>query len=283
MAGCVAIMLWACTAPLLAFCSGIPTLLLASLISMIGFGTFLVRWRLKGENISAHFRLPAPAILLAATGIGGYRLLYIGAFQFISPIEASLINYLWPVLIVLFSQFLPNEKPRWHHIAGALIAFLGIVVLLRHDSHEFSKVSIGHVLAFVAAIEWAAFSVISRYTKTFSSNAIPVSFGVTGLLFLLLHFTWHESAVTAAPIAWWAMMVLGISSSFGYFLWDVGMKHGSIQALSVMSNFVPLISTLLLIILGKTEAHPTVIVAAVLVLVGSLLAGKDKIRKPKQN
>src|SRR3546814_20311356 len=62
----------------------------------------------------------APAVwALGVGGLFGYHFFY-----FVSPgnapaADASLIAYLWPLLIVVFSALLPGERLHWIHLAGA--------------------------------------------------------------------------------------------------------------------------------------------------------------------
>ena len=49
---------------------------------------------------------------LGVGGLFGYHALYFLALRLAPPAEAGLINYLWPLLIVLFSALLPGEHLR---------------------------------------------------------------------------------------------------------------------------------------------------------------------------
>ncbi|MFH1158578.1 MAG: EamA family transporter, partial [Pseudomonadota bacterium] len=267
LAGFSALMLWSSSAILTAYCKGIPVFLLAAISAAVGFSIFLIKWRLGGEKIAEHFRIKKSIIALAAIGIGGSRLLYLAAFKYAPAVEANLINYLWPALIVLFSCFLPGEKVKWYHFAGGLTGFAGLVVLLGKKDGFLTGLTVGHLFALLGAIEWAAFSVVSRLAKGYSSEAIPVSFLLTGVLFMVLHFATGETgSITAGQ--WPYVFSLGVSAGLGYFLWDVGMKHGDIQVLAASSYLVPLASTALLIVFGKGEPSLNVAIATILIFLG---------------
>ena len=80
------------------------------------------------------------------------------------PAEAQLVNYLWPLLIVLFAAFLPGERLRAHHIVGTLIGLAGTVLLfLDRGGISFARDYLpGFAAAFGAALAWATYSVLSR-------------------------------------------------------------------------------------------------------------------------
>ena len=79
-------------------------------------------------------RQPLIAWVVGVGGLFGYHALYFLALRFAPPAEAGLLNYLWPLLIVLFSSFLPGERLARHHIVGALLGLAGTVLLFTGNS-----------------------------------------------------------------------------------------------------------------------------------------------------
>ena len=279
LSGISALFLWASTALFLSYCNSVPPLLLTALSLLIGFFTFLIIWIVQKEKIVKNFQFPFIIILLAVFGIGGYRLLYFLSMHFVPVIEASLINYLWPAMIVLFSHFLPNEKLKWFHIVGTIIGFTGVCVLLSPDMNFLTGFSFGHILALLAALTWSIYSVISKKTKRYSSKVVPISFFISGTVFLTISYfseSWHNSISTTHYVP---ILFLGIASGVGYFLWDIGMKHGNIKLLGIGSFFVPLISTLLLILFNKAEPEGHILIATALIVFSAIIASKDKIQE----
>jgi drug/metabolite transporter (DMT)-like permease len=201
-------------------------------------------------------------------------LLYFASFNFAPAVEVSLINYLWPVLIIVFTGCLSREHVRWNHLAGAALGLLGISVLMLREGQATWTFSQGHLLALLAAVEWAGFSVMNRRLKHYSSDVVPMSFLVTGAVFLALHFCFEPGPLRIGLEAAVSITVLGLSSVFAYYLWDVGMKHGNIQVLGALSYITPLASTLMLMLFAKTEPSPVILASAVLVALGGKLAAK---------
>src|SRR5262245_50645160 len=122
--GFAAILLWSTLATLTAASGAVPPLQLNAMTFGSGGGFLLI---LRPRSV-APLRQPLPVWLVGVGGLFGYHFLYFTALRNAPPIEAGLINYLWPLLIVLFSALLPGEHLRWHHVAGALIALAGAVL-----------------------------------------------------------------------------------------------------------------------------------------------------------
>ena len=59
------------------------------------------------------------------------------AMGFRAPaVEASLIAYLWPLLLVVFSALLPGERLRWWHLAGGVAGLVGAGLLVTRGGGE---------------------------------------------------------------------------------------------------------------------------------------------------
>src|SRR4029077_14154363 len=83
-------------------------------------------------------RQPLLAWVVGVGGLFGYHALYFLALRLAPPAEASLVNYLWPLLIVLFSSLLPGERLAPHHIIGALLGLAGTVLLFTGNGGGFA-------------------------------------------------------------------------------------------------------------------------------------------------
>ena len=249
--------------------------------SFVCFAFFFVLWCIQGKGLKQHFAYPWKIVLFAVAGIGGYRLVYFLAFDNGPAVEVNLLNYLWPIFMVLFTGALPGERLRSFHVLGSLVGFCGLYFLLR------SKVSYlefdwgaGHVFGFLAAVMWGAFSVLSRRVRGYSSHVVPASFMWSTILFSFIYFIFYFNADQFKSLAcsdWLYLTALGIFAGVGYFLWDIGMKYGNIQFLAVSSYFTPLLSTLILFLAGQGVLSQGVVLAAILIFLGSVIASSDKL------
>jgi drug/metabolite transporter (DMT)-like permease len=280
LVGFIAIGLWATLATMTAASGTVPPLQLNAMTFGIGGVAGLVVMLGTGRGFSA-FRQPARVWLLGVGGLFGYHALYFTALRNAPPVEAGLINYLWPVLIVVFSAALPGERLKPHHVIGALIAMAGAaLVVTRGTGFSFDPAyAFGYGAALLAALAWSSYSVLSRLFANVSSDAITGFCLATAALSLVAHLLFEATIWPTDLGQWLAIVALGLGPvGLAFFVWDIGVKHGDIQILGAASYAAPLLSTLLLILAGLAPLTPSISVACVLITAGALFASQDLLK-----
>ncbi|RTL53768.1 MAG: EamA family transporter [Bradyrhizobiaceae bacterium] len=279
--GLAAIVMWSLLAALTVATGQVPVFQLLAMTFAIGACIGPVMWYFRPGSFAA-LRQPFGVWLVGIGGLFGYHALYFLALRFAPPAEAGLLNYLWPLLIVLLSSLLPGERLAVHHIVGALLGFAGTVVLLAgRASVGFAASSIpGLVAAFVAAFVWAGYSVMSRRFAAVPTDVVAGFCLATALLAALCHFTFERTVWPDTLMQWTAIIALGVGPvGIAFFAWDIGMKRGDIRVLGAMSYTTPLLSTFFLIVAGYSEPTAALGIAALLIAGGGLIAAKDTIFK----
>jgi drug/metabolite transporter (DMT)-like permease len=281
LAGTVAILLWSLLAVLTAFSGAVPALQLTAFSFGLGFLLALGKWLWRGESIRRHLTIPAAAWAVGVGGLFGYHALYFLALRLAPPVEASLLNYLWPLLIVLFSALLPGERLRMHHIAGAAAGLAGTVLLVAGSGVDFaSDGALGYAAAFACAFIWSGYSVLSRRMAAVPTDSVGGFCLATALLALVLHLLLEQTVWPETALQWAALVALGLGpAGSAFFFWDVGMKRGDIRALGVAAYATPLLSTSWLLLMGFGQVTAGVIAAAVLITGGGLLGARDLLRR----
>ena len=277
LVGFTAVLMWSSLALLTASSGQVPPFELAAITFAIGGGIGAATWAVRPGVLRA-LRQPPEVWALGVGGLFGYHALYFTALRLAQPAEAGLINYLWPLLIVLFSGLLPHERLRLHHIVGALMGLIGTIVLVGGRANlGFGEADTpGFAAAFVAAFVWAIYSVLSRQFATVPTDVVAGFCVSTAILAALCHFLFEETVWPSGVREWLATAGLGIGPvGLAFYAWDIGVKHGDIRVLGAASYAAPVLSTLLLVLTGFAEATSSVVVAAVLIAGGGLLAAKD--------
>lgn len=272
--GFTAVLLWSLLAFLTAASGTMPAFQLTAVTFAIGGLSLLV---IRPGAIKA-MRQPLPVWLLGVGGLFGYHFCYFFALRNAPPLEAGLINYLWPLLIVVFSALLPGERLRWQHIAGCALALTGaVLVVTRGQGFGFdAQYTIGYATALCAAVIWAAYSVLSRRFAAVSSDAIAGFCLVTAILAAICHVLLEQTVWPADIWQWAALIGLGLGPvGLAFYVWDIGVKRGDIQVLGAASYSAPLLSTLILILTGYATYSHVILIACLLITAGAVLAAKD--------
>jgi drug/metabolite transporter (DMT)-like permease len=275
--GLTAILMWSWLAALTVATGKIPAFQLAAMTFAVGGLVGCLSWIRRPDAVHALRQRPA-AWIVGVGGLFGYHALYFLALRFAPPAEAGLLNYLWPLLIVVFSSLLPGERLAPHHIIGALLGLAGTVLLFAgNSSGGFAPGQLpGLVAAFVAAFVWAAYSVTSRRLKSVPTDAVAGFCLATALLAALVHGLVEVTVWPDTPAQWLAIAALGIGPvGAAFYAWDVGMKRGDIRVLGAASYATPLLSTAFLILAGFAQPSATIAIAAILIAGGGLIAAKD--------
>ena len=279
LTGFGAIALWATLATLTTFSGQVPALLLNGLTFSIGglAGLAIVLRRPGGLSL---FRQPLSAWVLGVGGLFGYHALYFAALRLAPPAEAGLVNYLWPLLIVLFSALLPGERLKPYHVLGALLGLAGVVLVVAGQSGANLSLSHGkgYLLAFAAAFVWAGYSVLSRRFASVPTEAVAGFCLATAALSFLGHALFETTQWPVSGGEWLAVIALGLGPvGAAFFLWDVGMKRGDIRVLGAASYLAPLFSTLILLLFGRASMSLSLAIACLLITAGAILASKDML------
>lgn len=279
--GLTAIVMWSLLAVLTVATGRIPAFQLAAMTFAIGGLVGGATVVLRGGAARA-LRLPGIAWAVGIGGLFGYHALYFLSLRLAPPAEAGLLNYLWPLLIVLFSSLLPGERLARHHIVGALLGLVGTVLLFAGNTGvQYTAAQIpGFVAAFVAAFVWAAYSVLSRKLKAVPTDAVAGFCLATALLAAMVHLAIETTIWPETAMHWLAILLLGLGPvGAAFYAWDIGMKHGEIRVLGAASYATPLLSTGFLILAGYAQATAAIALAAFLIAGGGLIAAKDMFRK----
>ena len=277
--GFVAVLLWSTLALATSFAAGLPPFQLTAMTFALAFAIAAASWALRGRAALAALKQPWPVWALGIGGLFGYHFFYFTALSHAPVVEASLIAYLWPLLIVLLSALLPGERLTLWHVAGALAGLVGAGLLVtRGGGLALDPVfSLGYLAALACAFTWSGYSVLSRRFGAVPTDTVGGFCGATAALAFLCHLVF-EAWVAPSPGAWAAIAYLGLGPvGAAFYVWDHGVKRGDIRALGASAYAAPLISTLLLILFGRAEPSWRILLAAVLIVGGAALAAKDML------
>ena len=278
-----AVSLWALLALLTVAVGPVPPFQLSAVCFAIG-GTAGLAWIAATGRLPTAFRGVRPVVwLVGIGGLFGYHACYFAALKLAPPAQASLIAYLWPLLIVLFSGLLPGERLRAGHVAGALVALAGAGLVVAGPGQGMAAAFLpGYLAAGACALIWSGYSVLSRLYGTAPTETVALFCLATAVLSLLAHLGLERTVWPETPAGWAAMVALGLGPvGLAFYLWDIGVKRGDIQLLGTASYAAPLLSTLALIVAGYARPSVGLVAAALLITGGATVAARaSRQREP---
>ena len=278
LTGFTAILMWSFLALFTAASGKMPPFQLSAICFAIGSLPGIIVLVFKPERLKL-LRQPAKVWIVGISGLFGYHFLYFTALRNAPAVEAGLIAYLWPLLIVVGSALLPGERLRWYHVAGAIAGLAGTVLIVgRNGFHFDGAYAVGYGAAFLCAFTWSAYSLLTRRFDAVSTDVVTGFCLATSVLSLLCHLGLEATVWPETIVQWIAVVGLGLFPvGAAFYAWDYGVKNGDIQILGAASYAAPLLSTLILTLFGFAEPSWSIAAACLLVTGGAVLAAHKMI------
>ena len=269
--GIVAIMMWGVLALLSVYSSSIPPFQLLFICFSVSALLVFIKRFVKRERILKRPALTRTQWIVATSGLFGFHFCYFLALRYAPPIEASLIGYLWPLIL---GVVVAHSYQRIFAVGGGLLGFVGCGILITggHGIQFNGEYLLGYALAFLCALIWSGYSWFMSRTKSDVEDIGWVSL-LVALLALCAHLLSENSQWNLTGSAWLSAILLGLGPVGGaFYLWDIGLKFGNRQLLASLSFATPVISSVALFIFGISSLSSTVVMAIVFILTGALIS-----------
>jgi len=271
LAALAAVLMWASLAALAANLSHIPPFLLTGLGLLIGS---VISLPLAGFNIKRIWPRPQ-VLLLGVYGLFGYHAALFAGLQNAPTVQANLVNYLWPLLIVLLAPLIVSgTRLRLRHIAASIVGFTGAALAILSGAQITGGFEIGYLFALMAAVIWSTYSLGLRAIGKFETSAVGAFGLIAGLLAIGAHFLFEEPAIISGtdllPLALLGLGALGAS----FYFWAYALQTGDAQRVGLIAFFTPVLSTLMLVLATGSELSPLLLLSASMIFVAAWFGGR---------
>ena len=264
---------------------------LATVPPFLLVGTALTAAGLLASPTWRQWRVPASALALGVYGLFGFHFFLFIALRLAPPLQANLVNYLWPLLIVVLAPlFVADARLSRGHVVGALLGLAGALLAITGgrlpdvgDADGAGRLhAIGYGAALLSAFVWATYSLqgqrLRRAGVVFPTAAVGLFCLVSGLLSLLCHALleapYRFGAGDVVPLAALAIGPMGLA----FFLWDAALLRGDARTIGTLAYLTPLVSTVVLAV-GRGDPLRWPIAVALLLVVGGAAIGARAPRR----
>jgi drug/metabolite transporter (DMT)-like permease len=260
-----AIVLWSTLAAVSIRLAHVPPFLLV--------GTALLLGALCGARGIKVLGVRTSLLALGIYGLFAYHFCLFLALRLAPPIEANLINYLWPLFIVVLSPMvLPGTHLRPRHVVGALFGFAGATLVVTGGTFAFTAAALpGYALALAAALIWSTYSLMTKRFGSFPTSTIATFCLVSGLLSLGCHALFEPRYVPRASdvpyLLWIGVGPMGAA----FYLWDRAMKRGDPRVIGTLAYVTPLLSTALVALVAERHLRLSSAMGMLLIVGGAAL------------
>lgn len=264
-----AIALWGTLAWLSVALKQVPPFLLLGIALAIG--------ALPGLPFVRQWRVPPATLALGIFGLFGFHLLLFLALRWAPPVEANLVNYLWPLLIVLLSPaLLPGTRLTLAHCVAAAMGFIGAALLMAGGTDADAARGVhGFFAAFGSALTWSLYSLLTKRVAPFSTGAVGAFCVASSALAFACHALWEPRYMPSAA-EWPLLLAIGLGPmGAAFFLWDRALKDGDPRIIGTLAYATPLVSTTVLLAGGHGSWNWRFAVATILIVGGAALASRN--------
>jgi drug/metabolite transporter (DMT)-like permease len=193
-------------------------------------------------------------------------------------VEANLVNYLWPLLIVALAPVVvPGVRLGLRHVAAVSLGLVGAALLITGGRWSLTvEFWTGYLLAAGSAFVWATYSLLTRRVAPFPTAAVGLFCLLSGALAFGCHLVLEPAYVPSlVQAAWIALLAIGPMGA-AFFLWDAALKRGDPRTIGALAYLTPLGSTLWLVATGSGSLTPVSAVAALLIVGGAAVGAAGR-------
>ena len=268
-----AIVLWSSLASLASLIPNVPVFLKTGVGLLIGSVIALPLARFQIKQLAVKPKI----LLLGVYGLFGYHAALFVALSTSPSVQANLVNYLWPLLIVLLAPlFSKKVKLNLRVVIGGLMGFIGASLAILSGSSSDGLFYSGYLFAFMAAVIWSTYSLATNRIGSFPTPAVGLFALVSGILSIAMHFVF-ETQVSLSSFDWMILVLLGLGPlGAAFYLWDYAIKRSNPQEIGLLSFLTPLLSTGFLLVITGQALSWLLAIAAALIVGGSLIGRARK-------
>jgi len=247
---------------------------------MTGCGSLIavVLQYVRGQPLLDIIRLPFRVVVAGFFGVALYTVMLAKAFGIAAEEDVgqiNLLNYLWPVWMVVLGILLLGSRPKaLLAIFGILLGLFGVVIsrglnLLTHLPTNF----LPHALALSGGFLWALYVVLlCKWEIPEKEGGTAFHFAICAIMAgLLAAFSkeWYSIPPWSGTMLFWILLGGVGPVGIAYSLYEISAKSGPVIIIASLSYFIPIGSSLVIGLFYKEAMNNGLILGAVFIAIGA--------------
>ena len=225
---------------------------------------------------------PKDYAISALCGIPGTFLYYVFYYAGAARMEAShafIVNYLWPIMSVVFACVILKEKLTFKKVLAIAVSFVSVGIVSFSKLSSFSTdLVVGTVLCMLGAVCYGIFTALNRKVQYDKRLSMMINYAVTFLLTTVINGCRGDlflpNGAQALGMAWNGMFTMALAGT----LWILALQRGKTEKISNLAYITPFLS-LVWTTLFLREAFDPMNILGLTVIVTGILIQFDRRKK----
>ena len=223
------------------------------------------------------------SVLIGLPGAFLYYVFYYTGTSFMPASQAFIVNYLWPIMSVLFACIILKEKMTAVKIIALLCSFAGVIIVVGKDLFGFEwQTLIGAGFCALGAVSYGIFTALNQKSSYDKRNSLMIAFFSTFVLTTAINLASGNmpslSGVQVLGIAWNGIVSIGIANTS----WQLALESKDTAKISNLAYITPFLSLIWTWLILKEQISVFSLIGLAVIMLGILIQikfGKKKDEK----
>lgn len=261
---------------------GLPSGIIAAFRGITGAVVILVVMLLTGRKVDFKaVKKKLPVLLASGVAIGFNWILLFEAYRFTGIPVATVCYYTAPIIVVIASTFVFNEKLESKQIICVIVALVGVALVSGVFQSDSSKIT-GVLCGLAAAVLYASVMIMNKIMGEVESYERTVIQLASAGLIVLPYAFFTMGNITLIPKSAILLVVVGVvHTGLAYLLYFGAMKKLKSQTTAILSYIDPA-SAIILSSLVFTQLPTTYELIGVALILSAAVLSEIKIKEKQK-
>lgn len=189
------------------------------------------------------FKDYAITMMIGFPGTFFYYVFYYAGTDLMLASQAFIVNYLWPIMSVVFACVILKEKLTLRKIIAILVSFLGVAIVTGGDLLQMnSSTSLGVLMCILGAVSYGLFTALNKKMDYDKILTVMISymgtFFVTTVINSINGDLFVPSLMQAPGFLWNGAFTMAVADT----AWIMALKKGDTAKISNFAYVTPFLS-----------------------------------------